>query len=98
MPASKQNEFVIADPRSHSEETLQRLQRLLASGAAGKPDPKRPDFHEVESGSEVFYLHVSPLTGTITLLATWSKEEAPALPDAAPARAMACCGETPCMA
>jgi hypothetical protein len=40
-------------------------------------DPKRPDFYEVESGSDVYYIHISPVTGNILLLAAWPKDGVP---------------------
>lgn len=58
----------------HSAESISRLQQLLAGGARVIPDPKRPDFYEVESGAEVYYIYVSPVTGTILLLATWGND------------------------
>lgn len=64
----------IRDVRNHPEETISTLRQLLASGARVVADPKRPNFYELEHGSEVFYIHVSPATGQILLLATWSNE------------------------
>lgn len=61
----------IEDLRNHSDEALLTLRKLLAGGAKVHPDPKRPNFYEVESGSVTYYVHVSPATGKILLLATW---------------------------
>jgi hypothetical protein len=95
MPRSfRTTEPAIADPRKHSEETVRCLQQLLAGGVAGKPDPKRPDFYELESGARVFYVHISPVTGSVTLLATWTTDEAPLLPELRHAAAV--CGEAQC--
>lgn len=69
-------EHEIEDLRNHPAEMVTTLQNLLASGACGAPDPKRPGFYEVQSGSLVYYIHVSPVTGKILLLATWPKEPA----------------------
>lgn len=44
---------------------------LLAGPTDVTPDPKRKDFYEVEDGSITYYIHVSPVTGIIYLLATW---------------------------
>jgi hypothetical protein len=63
----------IQDPRGHSPETVRRLHQALASGAPAIPDARRPGFFEIQAG-EVFYVHISPVTQKITLLATWARE------------------------
>ncbi len=73
MVMKLQHELKIEDPRNHSTECVETLRRLLAGGARVEADPKRSDFYEVESGSDVYYIHISPITGTIMLLATWAK-------------------------
>jgi hypothetical protein len=67
-------ESKIEDPRGHSLETLRRLREAIASGAPATPDARRADFFEIQSDDQVFYIHVSPVTRKITLLATWSYE------------------------
>jgi hypothetical protein len=76
MVMTLKRELQIEDLRNHPEEMVLTLRSLLAGGAKVNPDPKRPDFFEVESGSLVYYIHVSPATGKILLLATWPKEAA----------------------
>ncbi len=73
----------IEDPRNHSRETIDTLRAILASGARVLADPKRPNFYELEHGSEVFYIHLSPVSGNILLLATWSNDVAGANAQAA---------------
>jgi len=68
----------IEDLRNHPAETVITLRDLLAGGATLIPDPKRGGFYEVESGSLVYYIHVSPVTGNVLLLATWLNEGVPA--------------------
>lgn len=58
--------------------TLERLAQLLALGAPARPDPRRESFFEVESDSEVFYLHISPTSGRVLLIGTWPKFAMPA--------------------
>jgi hypothetical protein len=65
---------IIEDPRGHSPETVRRLRQALASGAPAVPDARRPGFFEIQSDDQVFYIHVSPVTQQVTLLATWSRE------------------------
>jgi hypothetical protein len=50
----------------------------LASGASTIADPKRRGFYEIESDSVVYYIHLSPVTGKVLLLATWQNEGVPA--------------------
>jgi hypothetical protein len=69
-------ELIIEDPRNHPAETVETLRKLLASGSRVASDPKRTDFYELEHGGEVYYIHVSPVTGKILLLATWTSDRA----------------------
>jgi hypothetical protein len=69
----------IEDPRGHSAETLQRLRQALTSGAPANPDERRPGFFEVQAEDQVFYVHISPVTHRVILLATWAHE--PQLPE-----------------
>jgi len=59
--------------RSYPEGTAERLSQLLAMGAPARPDPRREGFYEVESDSEVFYIHISPLNGRVLLIGIWQK-------------------------
>lgn len=69
------NEPTIEDLGNHPREAVTILRQLLAGGARVQPDPKRADFYELEHGSDVYYIHISPVTGHILLLATWTKDE-----------------------
>ena len=64
----------IEAPRNHSLETQERLRRLLDSRASARPDPKRPNFFEIEDYTQVFYIHVAKASGKVTLLAVWDRE------------------------
>ncbi len=68
------DELKIEDPRGHSPETVRRLRDALGSGVLAVPDPRRPGFFEIQAGDQVLYIHVSPATQKITLLAAWSPE------------------------
>lgn len=61
----------IQDSGNHAASTLISLGILLAGAVNVTPDPKRAGFYEVQSHSTVYYIHVSPVTGIIYLLATW---------------------------
>jgi hypothetical protein len=64
----------IEDLGNHPAQTIGALRSLLAGGASAIADPKRSGFYEVESDSVIYYIHVSPVTGKILLLATWQNE------------------------
>lgn len=51
---------------------------MLVPGAPAKPDPRRNNFYELENGSQVFYIHISPINGKDLFLGTWLKDEMPA--------------------
>ncbi len=74
MAACITGEGQIEDLRYHPAETILSLRDLLSGGALLVPDPKRRGFYEVESGSVVYYIHVSGVTGNVLLLATWPKD------------------------
>jgi hypothetical protein len=59
--------------RNYPAGTLDRLAQLLAMGVTAKSDPRRDCFYEVESDSEVFYVHISPSNGRVLLIGIWPK-------------------------
>ena len=65
--------------RSYPAGTLDRLAQLLAMGAAAKADPRRESFYEVESDAEVFYVHISPVSGRVLLIGIWPKSSISAM-------------------
>jgi hypothetical protein len=69
------NSFEVKDLRNHSPETLETLRALLASGTSVRPDLKRADFYELEDDTCVFYVYVSPVDGSVALLATWPRTQ-----------------------
>jgi hypothetical protein len=78
MVANLSGKSQIEDLGNHSTETVAALRSLLAGGANTIADPKRTGFYEVESDSAVYYIHVSPVTGKVLLLAAWQNEAVPA--------------------
>ena len=63
----------IDNPQHYSPEIVEKLRALLANGTEVIPDSHRKDFYEVANGSRAFYIHISPVSGTVFLLATWHK-------------------------
>ena len=60
----------IEDLGNHSAGTVVSLGILLAGTVDATPDPIRKGFYEIDDGRTVYYICVSPATGTIFLLAT----------------------------
>ena len=73
----------IEDLRKHPVAMIDKLRWLLVSGAEARPDPRRSGFYEVENHSQVFYIHISPVTGKVWLLAIWPKDQTPTVRNAA---------------
>jgi hypothetical protein len=71
MVTRAMEQMKIVDLGSHSQESIEHLRHLLAGGATVLPDPHRPGFFDVESTSGTYFVHVSPVTGNILLLAVW---------------------------
>lgn len=70
----------IEDPRGHGPEALRQLREALALAAPAHPETRRPNFFEVHADDRVFYIHVSPVSRKITLLAIWSQDPVEAVP------------------
>jgi hypothetical protein len=69
-----EQELHVEDLRNHPPEDVERLNQLLISGATRRPDPQRRNFFEIEDRDRVFYVHISPASGKVLLLATWMQE------------------------
>jgi hypothetical protein len=71
------NNPTIKNLRNHSLETVEELRGLLSRGATASLDPRRKNFYELDGGSHVFYIHLSPTSGKVMLLAVWDSFERP---------------------
>jgi hypothetical protein len=69
--------FEIRDLGKHSAVTVICLGIVLAGTVNVTPDSKRRNCYEVEEGSTIYYIYVSPVTGTIYLIATWNNTAPP---------------------
>jgi hypothetical protein len=65
---------ILEDLRSHTPEQLAELRLLLASGAASRPDPRRPGFFELDGADDVFYIFRYPSGAKVLLLGVWERE------------------------
>jgi hypothetical protein len=64
----------IEDLGMHSASTVVRLGIALAGSVNVTPDPKRKNFYEVKEGATSYYIYVSPVTATISLIAAWQNK------------------------
>ncbi len=64
----------IENPRGYEPGAVEQLRRLLAEGASGLRDPRRENFYEIEGAGETYYIHISPISGNVVLLAKWLRQ------------------------
>lgn len=69
--------FEIRDLGKHSAVAVISLGIVLAGDVNVTPDSERKDFYEVQGGSTIYYIYVSPVTGSIDLIATWKNSAQP---------------------
>jgi hypothetical protein len=64
----------IENPRAYEPGAVEGLRHLLEVGSPAQRDPNRENFYEVEGGTETYYIHLSPITGNVVLLAKWLRQ------------------------
>ena len=64
----------IENPREYEAGAVNHLRHLLEAGDGAQPDPHRENFYEIEGQSETYYIHVSPISGDVVLLAKWLRQ------------------------
>ncbi len=67
-------DLTIENLKRYPEDIVEKLRDLLATGAEALPDPHRRGFYDVLNGNRVFFIHVSPVSGNVMLLASWLKD------------------------
>ena len=76
MNSAAQKDLVIENPRAYPEGVVDRLCVVLANGGTVRPVPHRPHFYDVEDGEFLHFVHFSPVTGNVILVATWARRPA----------------------
>lgn len=66
----------IEDPRNYGPDIVSELRGLLMAGKCAHRDPRRLHLYELEAGQSTFYIHISPVSGDIMLLARWQMSSA----------------------
>lgn len=64
----------IENPREYESSAVENLRLLLEVGSQAHPDPQRENFYEIEGGSDTYYIHISPISGNVVLLAKWLRQ------------------------
>jgi hypothetical protein len=74
----KMKEVKVENLRNYSGDVVDKLRGLLLAGADADLDPQRRGFYDVYNGTRVFFIHISPVSGNVMLLASWLRERAAA--------------------
>jgi hypothetical protein len=67
-------EAKIENPREYASETVEDLRHLLLVGGQAERDPRREHFYNLEGDNCAYYIHISPITGNVILLAKWFRQ------------------------
>jgi hypothetical protein len=74
MRLQMREDSIIENPRAYSNHAVEGLRNLLAAGSHGQSDPTRDHFYQLEDERNAYYIHVSPITGNVILLAKWARQ------------------------
>jgi hypothetical protein len=64
----------IENPRAYANQVVEGLRELLAAESHVQSDPNREHFYQLEDDKNAYYIHVSPITGNVILLAKWTRQ------------------------
>lgn len=64
----------IENPREYERGAVEHLRHLLEIGSPAQRDPRRQNFYDIDGNSETYYVHISPITGHVVLLAKWLRQ------------------------
>ena len=64
----------IENPREYEGDAVEHLRHLLALGIPAQRDANRENFYEIDSTGESYYIHISPISGNVVLLARWLRQ------------------------
>lgn len=85
------NNPTITSVRTRPRELVTELRSLLAEGAEARPDARRKNIYELDGGPRVFYIHISPASRRVTLLAVWDNPRHGVTPHVGKSELAACC-------
>jgi hypothetical protein len=64
----------IENPRGYAPREVENLRSLLLAGVEAEQDSRREHFYNLEAEKSAYYIHVSPITGSVMLLAKWCRQ------------------------
>jgi hypothetical protein len=64
----------VENSRNYPAENIKELEKMLVSGVSALPDPKRKDFYDLKNHERTFFIHISSMSGRVSLLATWLRD------------------------
>jgi hypothetical protein len=62
----------IENLRNYPLEFVDQLERVLLEGVSAQEDPSRTNFYDIEHNDRTYFVHLSPSTEKVMLLAVWS--------------------------
>ena len=69
----------IENARLYPPAMVDRLLTALSNGAELHADETRKNFYDLDANGCTYFIYVSPVSGSITLIATWAKKLAPSV-------------------
>jgi hypothetical protein len=67
----QEQQGLIHNRLNYPADIVDQLEKLLVEGVSARQDPNRRNFYDIENADRVFFIYLSPLSGSVTLLATW---------------------------
>src|SRR5712664_4082739 len=68
----------IENPRLYSIEIVDQLRTALSNGAKPQANEGRINFYDLATENRTYFIYVSPVSGDITLIATWAQKRSSA--------------------
>jgi len=63
----------IENPREYAAHEVEDLRAQLLAGSQAERDSRREHFYNLEMDKHAYYIHISPVSGNVVLLAKWSR-------------------------
>jgi hypothetical protein len=64
----------IENARLYPLEIVDQLLTALSRGSDLRADETRKHFYQLDAGSRTFFIYISPVNGSVTLIASWEKK------------------------
>src|SRR5216684_6820918 len=68
----------IENPRLYPVEIVEQLRTALSNGAKLQANEGRINFYDLATENRTYFIYVSPVSGDITLIATWVQKRSSA--------------------